>query len=274
MASKNSNIPDKPIVSRVPLPISDSALVIDLPDGQKLVIGKMSEGTVIEVATWRGVGRPDSRTNRMMFGMSSAEIEEEAGPVQEESALASTAGTALRIVGYPLAMLKWLLNIQTKPKVKKRKDGRKNLIIDAKAPGAQDVEGLEVAAAKASSTSNRFLEIAKKTKSLVQSFIRRGFLALLKSIRNFDLQKTVTALKILKFKLAKIRRPVNKVSSSTASLSKSEEMDIDQWLASITTKASNSKKISPYGQGHVEIKSGTTVVKKTSNKTVKKGGKR
>ena len=55
MASKNNNLPDKPIVSRVPLPISDSALVIDLPDGQKLVIGKMGQGTVIEVATWRGV---------------------------------------------------------------------------------------------------------------------------------------------------------------------------------------------------------------------------
>ncbi len=274
MASKNSNLPDKPIVSRVPLPISDSALVIDLPDGQKLVIGKMSEGTVIEVATWRGVGRPDSRTNRMMFGMSSAEIEEEAGPVQEESALASTAGTALRIVGYPLAMLKWLLNIQTKPKVKKRKDGRKNLIIDAKAPGAQDVKGSEVAVAKASSTYSRFLKIAKKSLPLVQSFLRRGILALLKAIRNFDLQKTVTALKSLRLKLAKSKRPLNSFSSSTASLSKSEEMEIDQWLASITTKASNSKNISPYGKGHVEIKSGTTLVEKSSNKTVKKGGKR
>ena len=37
----------------------------------------MGQGTVIEVATWRGVGRPDSRTSRMMFGMSSAEIDEE-----------------------------------------------------------------------------------------------------------------------------------------------------------------------------------------------------
>jgi len=141
MASKNNNLPDKPIVSRVPLPISDSALVIDLPDGQKLVIGKMGQGTVIEVATWRGVGRPDSRTNRMMFGMSSAEIEEEAGPVQDASALASTAGAALRIVGAPLTMLRWLFNIQSKPKdkkrkAKKRKDVRKNLIIDDKAPVA------------------------------------------------------------------------------------------------------------------------------------------
>lgn len=57
-------------VSSIPVPPSDSALVIDLPEGQKLVIGKMEEGTVIEVATWRGTGRPDSRTNRLMLGVS------------------------------------------------------------------------------------------------------------------------------------------------------------------------------------------------------------
>jgi hypothetical protein len=47
-------------------------MVIDLPDGQKLVIGKLATGSVIEVATWRGTGRPDSRTNRLMLGMSDA----------------------------------------------------------------------------------------------------------------------------------------------------------------------------------------------------------
>ena len=59
-----------PVVTNLPLPISDTPLVIDLPDGQKLVIGKMSQGSVIEVATWRGTGRPDSRTSRLMLGMS------------------------------------------------------------------------------------------------------------------------------------------------------------------------------------------------------------
>ena len=44
-------------------------LVIDLPDGQKLVIGQMASGSVIEVATWRGTGRPDSSTSRLMLGM-------------------------------------------------------------------------------------------------------------------------------------------------------------------------------------------------------------
>jgi hypothetical protein len=40
----------------------------------------MEHGTVIEVATWRGTGRPDSRTNRLMLGMSNAEEENSQSP--------------------------------------------------------------------------------------------------------------------------------------------------------------------------------------------------
>ena len=74
MARKNEEM-TAPVVTSLPLPSSDSVLVIDLPDGQKLLVGKMSHGTVIEVATWRGTGRPDSRTNRLMLGMSSSDSE-------------------------------------------------------------------------------------------------------------------------------------------------------------------------------------------------------
>ena len=63
-----------PVVTKLPLPNSDNALVIDLPDGQKLVVGKMATGTVIEVATWRGTGRPDSRTTRLMLGISAQDV--------------------------------------------------------------------------------------------------------------------------------------------------------------------------------------------------------
>jgi len=71
VATNKSTDSNSPKVSKLPLPATDSPLVIDLPDGQKLVIGKMSQGSVIEVATWRGTGRPDSRTSRLMLGMSS-----------------------------------------------------------------------------------------------------------------------------------------------------------------------------------------------------------
>lgn len=74
MAKKNES-ESTPVVTSLPLPSSDSVLVIDLPDGQKLLVGKMAAGSVIEVATWRGTGRPDSRTNRLMLGMSNGEVE-------------------------------------------------------------------------------------------------------------------------------------------------------------------------------------------------------
>jgi len=63
--------------SKLPLATigSQAPLVIDLPDGQKLVVGNLDPGTVIEIATWRGTGRPDSRTNRLMLGVSASEEE-------------------------------------------------------------------------------------------------------------------------------------------------------------------------------------------------------
>jgi len=77
-----------PKVTSLPLPISETPLVIDLPDGQKIVIGKLQPGSVIEVATWRGTGRPDSRTNRLMMGMNNGETSA-AQPSSEQTASTS-----------------------------------------------------------------------------------------------------------------------------------------------------------------------------------------
>jgi hypothetical protein len=87
--AKKKAAPSAPVVTNLPLPISDTPLVIDLPDGQKLVIGKMSQGSVIEVATWRGTGRPDSRTSRLMLGMSSAAAAAQVAATQSVAAPAT-----------------------------------------------------------------------------------------------------------------------------------------------------------------------------------------
>jgi hypothetical protein len=108
MAKKDKEVAVKPTVTKIPLPISDSALVIDLPDGQKLVVGKMTHGTVIEVATWRGTGRPDSRTNRMMLGMSNTEIEAQIQEEEERQEVARATGWQGRLQmaqGIALAVL-------------------------------------------------------------------------------------------------------------------------------------------------------------------------
>ena len=89
MAKKNQNASGA-IVSKIPLPASDTPLVIDLPDGQKIVIGKMSRGSIVEVATWRGTGRPDSRTNRLILGVGSTQAEGDApAPTPEASSKAN-----------------------------------------------------------------------------------------------------------------------------------------------------------------------------------------
>jgi hypothetical protein len=97
-----------PVVSKIPLPVSQTPLVIDLPDGQKLVIGEMSPGAVIEVATWRGTGRPDSRTSRLMLGMSSGQPE-----LAEESETPAKTGTEISIGKQKIRIpkFKWRLNL-------------------------------------------------------------------------------------------------------------------------------------------------------------------
>jgi hypothetical protein len=225
VAAKKDNLPTKPIVSRVPLPVSDSALVIDLPDGQKLVIGKMSQGTVIEVATWRGVGRPDSRTNRMMFGMSTAEIEvdsdsSETSPqtsLQPENLIA-------RIINYPLALFRWLFNIQSGPTVKQKGVKRNKLIIEPVVsdsnPGASSLQ------------SSKKVSSSKFTHVLSQLVIKSA------GISKKYLAKAIATAKNLKnFKgVDKIAR--NQSSPADAS----RDLEIESWLASITEKST--KKLS------------------------------
>ena len=214
MASKKIEVPVKPIISRVPLPISDSALVIDLPDGQKLVIGKMNQGTVIEVATWRGVGRPDSRTNRMMFGMSSAEIDEEANePHHEQSALASSANIFVRVLTYPIEIVKWLFNIQSAPKPNSARKGGKKLIIEPK-PATTFVDSQGGAAP--------VQEAAQKQKMAIAASLAH-------------IQKVLSAQVVIAQKLLTKSAQSAKKEVRTPS-TESESIDIDQWLASITAK--------------------------------------
>jgi hypothetical protein len=113
-----------PKVTSLPAGSTESPLVIDLPDGQKLVVGNIPNGTVIEVATWRGTGRPDSRTNRMMLGVSSAEvaITKEEDEKREAERLAqdpaqSKMSKYLGILNFPKRFIFWLIKKEPKPRV-------------------------------------------------------------------------------------------------------------------------------------------------------------
>lgn len=109
----NETEKSSPKVSKLPLPISDSPLVIDLPDGQKIVVGKMVQGSVIEVATWRGVGRPDSRTSRLMLGMGSGNVNEDSeGGDQSSQSQGSTQGSASRAPQKPAGIAGYIFTLQ------------------------------------------------------------------------------------------------------------------------------------------------------------------
>lgn len=43
---------------------------VELPEGHQLVLGELPPGTVVEVATWQGTGRPDETTNRFLLSAS------------------------------------------------------------------------------------------------------------------------------------------------------------------------------------------------------------
>jgi len=108
MAGKKKSENSEPKISNIPMPISDNPLVVDLPDGQKLILGKLTPGHVIEVATWRGTGRPDSRTARLMLGMTDGS--EPAAPEESkaDSETPSASGRKLKLpfkVSIPSAKL-------------------------------------------------------------------------------------------------------------------------------------------------------------------------
>jgi hypothetical protein len=197
-------------VSRVPLPVSDSALVIDLPDGQKLVIGKMGQGTVIEVATWRGVGRPDSRTSRMMFGMSSAEIDVD-NPDSEVNKSSDFSGSLVsRILNYPMVLIRWLFNIQHVPKPKKNKDGSKKLI----------VQGDESRA------------------NLVSTGIKGKVLKIIQDIAQKVVPGITKLYSVGKVQIVKVLKKKSPVKSEAQELT-STDLDVEKWLESL---ASSTKK--------------------------------
>lgn len=128
MAKKEEST--QPVVTRLNLPISDESLMVDLPDGQKLVIGKMATGAVIEVATWRGTGRPDSRTTRMMLGMSGSGVEPTSieGETPSQSAETTSRKDAI------LALIKAQFVKQDKPARVKKEKAAKSVVESSEPP--------------------------------------------------------------------------------------------------------------------------------------------
>ena len=66
----------------------EELLLIDLPEGPKLVMHALPANSVIEIASWRGIGNPDSRTSRILIGTAVPELAPQARahmPAAEDS---------------------------------------------------------------------------------------------------------------------------------------------------------------------------------------------
>ena len=61
------------------LPTGDE-MVINLPEGQKVLLGKLPPGTIIEIASWRGTGPPDHQTARILLSTTSGAPGDLPGP--------------------------------------------------------------------------------------------------------------------------------------------------------------------------------------------------
>ena len=155
--AKKSQLPATPEMTALPMAGGDSPLVIDLPDGQKLVVGNLAAGSVIEVATWRGTGRPDSRTSRLMLGMSS-------GQAQPADAKPSDTKKEPSLVAKVVGSLRALLDSIRKSRDEKKKSAP---LIEKVTPAARTSEAGEV-----DDWLNSILEKSAKKQSVKQEDVK------------------------------------------------------------------------------------------------------
>ena len=155
--AKKSQLPATPEMTALPMAGGDSPLVIDLPDGQKLVVGNLAAGSVIEVATWRGTGRPDSRTSRLMLGMSS-------GQAQPADAKPSDTKKESSVVAKAIGSLRALLDSIRKSRDEKKKSAP---LIEKVTPAARTSEAGEV-----DDWLNSILEKSTKKQSVKQEDVK------------------------------------------------------------------------------------------------------
>lgn len=253
----------KPVVSRIPIPVSDTALVIDLPDGQKLVVGNMTHGTVIEVATWRGTGRPDSRTNRMMLGMTNAELEEtleeqNEAPTKVEASLTM----AQKIINPVVVGFKWLFNFKDYDMKSVAKNLKSLRTSDQQKPIAIDATPTQDLTPPSPLTPLPSVAPVVPVETSITS-----------ELAPIELAPESKRLKI-KFKTPKlpaISKPsfisssISAISLATKS-SKSEEVDIEAWLDKLMAKSSISKPATGSNPSSVNVSRKPVSTKKSISK--------
>ena len=236
MAKKKETTPQPAKVSQLPLPISDSPLVIDLPDGQKLVIGKMAEGSVIEVATWRGTGRPDSRTSRLMLGMSPGNIASDGADATGYSSGSKPDKQLTGIAKYlapVMSILKKVVNLLKKLPLGKLK---KIKLPSFKRPVRKKRDAISASASLSSSNSENS-----------------------QSSQSSESKESSEPIK-----------PIPTTVSSFRSSKYESKDEVDDWLAQIMQKAESKSKIEPKAKASSQSSVKAQQTKKKAVTTAKK----
>lgn len=191
--AKKSQVTPAPEMTALPISNGDSPLVIDLPDGQKLVVGNLAAGSVIEVATWRGTGRPDSRTSRLMLGMSSASATPT--PTSTEATSVESKNESATIIQKASLLLNLAFKrIESLVASRKKLSGKKNSVpfIETVSPAANRNESAEV-----DDWLNSILEkSAKKQASVAKSESKPAAKSLVKPSVKKDVVKKSAVKKV------------------------------------------------------------------------------
>lgn len=238
-----------PIISKLPIAISDSPLVIDLPDGQKLVVGRMVQGSVIEVATWRGTGRPDSRTSRLMLGMSIDGVSQSAEEKAAEEAANATNAPERRTSAFSnpqLAMVQeFFWGITSHPIYQKlfgnseKKPGRKS---EKKAHTPKAVATTPTSSEQPVTSAPSATITSSAPTPTIATIPEEPVSPFATSNRPASRKKQEGALNLFGKKRGKISASKNSVRTSnpwtsTPTTSQSDNSDIDAWLDEISSKA-------------------------------------
>jgi hypothetical protein len=69
-----------------PAPLEGYAATVELPEGHHVTIGELTPGTIVEVATWNGTGKPDESTKRFLISADGTGLTRRVAPEQNQVA--------------------------------------------------------------------------------------------------------------------------------------------------------------------------------------------
>lgn len=98
---------------KFPAPLEGYAATVELPEGHHVTIGELTPGTIVEVATWDGTGKPDESTKRFLIsadgsglnrrvGIENQQVESKSQPAIAHNTYEATAVNLTAAIADPI----------------------------------------------------------------------------------------------------------------------------------------------------------------------------